>query len=98
MLQQKTASAIKFERLRGLSFEETSVAQGWAYDKETDILYASKRRAQCAMVKGLTSPWIKLLYYDCNKAMTKEVLFGSTIRTEAAGFRTSSCAYCSWIS
>lgn len=54
--------------------------------KKNDIIMEPKHRVQCAMVRGITKAWKQLVYYDFDKAMTKDVLFDIILKLEAAGF------------
>lgn len=86
LLKQKTKKMSDFERLCVLSFDETSVASSWTYDKGTDNLCAPKSKLQCAMLRGLASPWKQLVYYNFDTDMTKDILFDIIVQVEEAGF------------
>lgn len=86
LLHHKSASMSQHQRLCVLSFDETSVAREWTYDKGTDTLYGPKRRVQCAMLRGLTCGWKQVIYYDFDKAMTRKTLFNIITKSEEAGF------------
>lgn len=85
LLRQKTEKMQDFERLCVLSFDETSVACDWTYDKGTDTIHEPKQRLQCAMLRGLTSPWKQLVYYNFDTHMTKDILEEIIIKVEEAG-------------
>lgn len=68
-----------------LSFDETSVASDWTYEKGSDIIYEPKNRLQCAMVRGLTTPWKQRVYYNFDTNMTKDILNDIIIKVEEAG-------------
>lgn len=86
LLHHKAESMTELERICVLSFDETSVAYEWSYDKATDTLYDPKERLQCAMIRGLVSPWKQLIYYDFDTAMSEDILHDIIVKVEAAGF------------
>lgn len=86
LLHHKSASMNQYQRLCVLSFDETSVAHEWTYDKGTDTLYGPKRYVQCAMLRGLTCGWKQIIYYDFDKPMTRKTLFDIITKSEEAGF------------
>lgn len=85
LLHHKAESMTELERVCVLSFDETSVSSEWSYDKAKDILYDPKERVQCAMLRGLVSPWKQLIYYDFDTAMSKVILHDIIVKVEAAG-------------
>lgn len=86
LLRDRATSMDAYQRLCVLSFDETSVSKEWTYDRANDTVYSPKRYVQCAMIRGLTSAWKQLIYYNFDTDMKKDILFDIIQNVEAAGF------------
>lgn len=80
----------EFEKLTALSFDEMSLNKKICFDRHNERLFGPHSDAQVLIARGITGKWKQPIYYDFDKAMTKETLYNVIIALEEVGYKVVS--------